>query len=193
MAGNLDEVTDNNFQAEVIEADKPVLVDFWAPWCGPCRIIAPHLEELQSERDDLRIVKLNVDENPQTAAQYNVMSIPTLLLFKNGQPVHQIIGAMPKNRLVQELEPALGCLGRLEQPARAEARPRIAPHQRRQEDERALRVGQVRLRLVVRDLVAEQDEAAEDEPADRPRTSPSSVRGARCRRGSRPRSRSGRP
>ncbi len=108
MAGNLDEVTDNNFQAEVIEAEKPVLVDFWAPWCGPCRIIAPHLEELQSERgEDLRIVKLNVDDNPQTAAQYNVMSIPMLLLFKNGQPVHQIIGAMPKNRLVQELDPAL--------------------------------------------------------------------------------------
>ena len=85
VAGNLDEVTDNNFQAEVLEADKPVLVDFWAPWCGPCRIIAPHLEELQSEREDLRVVKLNVDDNPQTAAQYNVMSIPMLLLFKNGQ------------------------------------------------------------------------------------------------------------
>ena len=107
VAGNLDEVTDNNFQAEVLEADKPVLVDFWAPWCGPCRIIAPHLEELQSEREDLRVVKLNVDDNPQTAAQYNVMSIPMLLLFKNGQPVHQIIGAMPKSRLVQEIDPAL--------------------------------------------------------------------------------------
>ena len=108
MAGNFDEVTDTNFQAEVIESDQPVLVDFWAPWCGPCRIIAPHLEELQAERsEDLRVVKLNVDDNPQTAAQYNVMSIPMLLLFKNGQPVHQIIGAMPKNRLVQELDPAL--------------------------------------------------------------------------------------
>ena len=107
MAGNLDEVTDNNFQAEVLEADKPVLVDFWAPWCGPCRIIAPHLEELSAEREDLRVVKLNVDDNPQTAAQFNVMSIPMLLLFKNGQVAHQIIGALPKNRLVQELEPAL--------------------------------------------------------------------------------------
>ena len=107
MAGNLDEVTDNNFQAEVLEADKPVLVDFWAPWCGPCRIIAPHLEELNDERDDLRVVKLNVDDNPQTAAQYDVMSIPTLILFKNGQAAHQIIGALPKTRLVQELEPAL--------------------------------------------------------------------------------------
>ena len=107
MAGSIIEVTDNNFQAEVLEADKPVLVDFWAPWCGPCRIIAPHLEELQGEREDLQIAKLNVDDNPQTAAQYNVMSIPMLLLFKGGQPVHQIIGALPKNRLVQELKPAL--------------------------------------------------------------------------------------
>ena len=107
MAGALDAVTDDNFQAEVLEADKPVLVDFWAPWCGPCRIVAPHLEELAGERDDLKIVKLNTDENPQVSASYNVMSIPTLLLFKNGQVAHQIVGALPKNRLVQELEPAL--------------------------------------------------------------------------------------
>ena len=107
MAGSIIEVTDDNFQAEVLEAEKPVLVDFWAPWCGPCRIIAPHLEELQGEREDLQIAKLNVDENPQTAAAYNVMSIPMLLLFKGGQPVHQIIGALPKSRLVQEIEPAL--------------------------------------------------------------------------------------
>ena len=107
MAGAINEVTDTNFQAEVLEAEQPVLVDFWAPWCGPCRIVAPHLEELAAERDDLRIVKLNTDENPQVSAQYNVMSIPTLLLFKHGQVAHQIIGALPKNRLVQELEPAL--------------------------------------------------------------------------------------
>jgi thioredoxin 1 len=107
MAGAVNEVTDTNFQAEVLESDKPVLVDFWAPWCGPCRIVAPHLEELAGEREDLRIVKLNVDENPQTSSQYNVMSIPTILLFKNGQVAHQIIGALPKNRLVQEIEPAL--------------------------------------------------------------------------------------
>jgi thioredoxin 1 len=107
VAGNLPEVTDSNFQAEVLEATEPVLVDFWAPWCGPCRIVAPHLEELDSEREDLRVVKLNTDDNPETAARYNVMSIPTLLLFKNGQVAHQIIGALPKNRLVQELEPAL--------------------------------------------------------------------------------------
>jgi thioredoxin 1 len=107
VAGDIIQVTDINFQAEVLESEQPVLVDFWAPWCGPCRIVAPHLEELNSEREDLRVVKLNTDENPQTAATYNVMSIPTLLLFKNGQVAHQIIGALPKNRLVQELEPAL--------------------------------------------------------------------------------------
>jgi thioredoxin len=107
VAGAIIEVTDANFQAEVIESTKAVLVDFWAPWCGPCRIVAPHLEELHAEREDLRVVKLNVDDNPQTAAQFNVMSIPTLLLFRNGQVAHQIVGALPKNRLVQELEPAL--------------------------------------------------------------------------------------
>ena len=107
MAGAITEVTDTNFQAEVLESDKPVLVDFWAPWCGPCRIVAPHREDLAGERDDLRIGKLNVDENPQVSSQFNVMSIPTLLLFKHGQVAHQIIGALPKNRLVQEIEPAL--------------------------------------------------------------------------------------
>ncbi len=103
----ISEVTDTNFQAEVLESSEPVLVDFWAPWCGPCRIVAPHLEELNSERDDVRVVKLNVDDNPQTAAKYSVMSIPTMILFKGGQNVHQIIGALPKNRIVQEIDPAL--------------------------------------------------------------------------------------
>lgn len=107
MAGNLPEVTDNNFAAEVLEAGQPVLVDFWAPWCGPCRLIAPHLEELNSERDDVQVVKLNVDENPQTAAKYGIMSIPTLILFKNGEVAKQVVGALPKARLQQELEPAL--------------------------------------------------------------------------------------
>ena len=102
-------VTEADFQTSVVEAsqNRPIVLDFWAPWCGPCRIVAPHLEELAGERDDLRIVKLNVDDNPQTAATYNVMSIPTLLLFKHGQVAHQIIGALPKNRLVQEIDPAL--------------------------------------------------------------------------------------
>jgi thioredoxin 1 len=107
LAGNLTEVTDNNFAAEVLEAGQPVLVDFWAPWCGPCRIIAPHLEELDQERDDLTVVKMNVDENPQTAAKYGIMSIPTLILFKNGEVAKQVVGALPKSRLQQELEPAL--------------------------------------------------------------------------------------
>ncbi len=107
MAGNLPEVTDDNFQAEVIESETPVLVDFWAPWCGPCRVIAPSLEEIAEENDDLRIVKLNVDDNQVTAARYQVMSIPTLILFKGGQEAKKIIGALPKSRLVQEIEPAL--------------------------------------------------------------------------------------
>jgi thioredoxin 1 len=107
VAGNLTEVTDNNFAAEVLEASQPVLVDFWAPWCGPCRIIAPHLEELDNEREDLTVVKMNVDENPETAAKYGIMSIPTLILFKNGQVAKQVVGALPKARLQQELEPAL--------------------------------------------------------------------------------------
>ena len=107
MAGNIPDVTDDNFQAEVLESDTPTLVDFWAPWCGPCRIIAPSLEELNEELENFRVVKLNVDENQLTAAKYEVMSIPTLIVFKNGEPAKKIIGAMPKKRLQQELEPAL--------------------------------------------------------------------------------------
>ena len=107
MAGQVADVTDTTFDTEVLKSDTPVLVDFWAPWCGPCRVIAPHLEELNAEKDDLRVVKLNVDENPATAAQYNVMSIPTLILFKHGQVAKQIVGALPKKRLEAEIEPAL--------------------------------------------------------------------------------------
>jgi thioredoxin 1 len=107
MAGNLTDVTDNSFQAEVLESDKPVLVDFWAAWCGPCRVVAPVLEEIASERDDLRIVKLDVDANQQTAANYDVLSIPTMILFKNGQVAKKIIGAYPKKRLESELESEL--------------------------------------------------------------------------------------
>ena len=107
MAGSISEVTDANFQAEVIESETPVLVDFWAPWCGPCRVVAPVLEEIAGERSDLRIVKLNVDENQQTAASFQVLSIPTMILFKAGAPVKTVVGAYPKKKIEAELEPAL--------------------------------------------------------------------------------------
>jgi thioredoxin 1 len=100
-------VTDGNFQSEVLEAEQPVLVDFWAPWCGPCRIVHPILEEIAGERDDLRIVSINTDENQQTAARFDILSIPTLILFKDGAEAKRVVGAMPKRRLEAELEPAL--------------------------------------------------------------------------------------
>ncbi len=108
MAGTVSEVNDNNFQAEVLEADVPVLVDFWAPWCGPCRMVAPVVEEIANERaGNLKVVKLNIDENQNTAVNYDVMSIPTLIVFNHGQPVKKVVGAYPKRRLEAELEPAL--------------------------------------------------------------------------------------
>jgi thioredoxin 1 len=107
VTGKLPDTTDANFQADVLESDSPVLVDFWAPWCGPCRVVHPILEEMLAERDDLRIVSLNVDDNQQTAARYDVLSIPTLILFKGGEEAKRVIGAMPKKRLEAELEPAL--------------------------------------------------------------------------------------
>ena len=107
MSGKLPDVTDATFKAEVLEAEGAVLVDFWAPWCGPCRVVHPVLEEMDSEREDLKIVSLNVDENQQTAATYEVLSIPTLILFKGGEVAHKVIGAMPKARIEAELEPAL--------------------------------------------------------------------------------------
>ena len=107
MTGKLPDVTDSTFQAEVLEATGPVLVDFWAPWCGPCRVVHPVLEEIDAEREDLKIVSLNTDDNPQTAAKYEVLSIPTLILFRDGEIAKKVIGAMPKARLEAELEPAL--------------------------------------------------------------------------------------
>ena len=108
MAGTVTEVTDDNFQAEVLEAETPVLVDFWAPWCGPCRMVAPVVEEIAKERGEaLKVVKLNVDENQQTAITFEVMSIPTLILFSGGEVAKKVIGAYPKRKLEAELEPAL--------------------------------------------------------------------------------------
>ena len=107
MTGKLPDVTDANFQAEVLESDQPVLVDFWAPWCGPCRVVHPILEEMAAERDDVRIVSLNVDDNQQSAARYEVLSIPTMILFRDGTEAKRVVGALPKKRLEAELEPAL--------------------------------------------------------------------------------------
>ena len=107
MPGKLSDVTDATFQAEVLEAEGPVLVDFWAPWCGPCRVVHPVLEEIDAEREALRIVSLNTDENPQTAARYEVLSIPTMIVFKDGEVATRLVGARPKARLEQELEPVL--------------------------------------------------------------------------------------
>ena len=108
MADTVADVTDSNFQAEVIESGVPVLVDFWAPWCGPCRMVAPVVEEIAEERgEQIKVVKLNIDENQNTAIQFNVLSIPTLMVFRNGEVAKTIVGAYPKRKLEAELEPAL--------------------------------------------------------------------------------------
>jgi len=97
-------VTDDTFQAEVLESERPVIVDFWAAWCGPCRVMSPILEELAAEREDLRVVKVDVDHNQQVAARYGVLSMPTFMVFRDGAPVGQIVGSRPKKRLLADLE-----------------------------------------------------------------------------------------
>ncbi|WP_216212257.1 thioredoxin [Amycolatopsis aidingensis] len=102
-------VTDSTFVDDVLSSDKPVLVDFWATWCGPCKMVAPVLEEIASDhKDKLKIAKLDVDQNPQTARDYQVMSIPTLILFQGGKQVKQIVGAKPKAALLSELSEVIG-------------------------------------------------------------------------------------
>jgi thioredoxin len=107
LTGSIIDVTDATFDVEVLESETPVIVDFWAPWCGPCRVVSPILEEMNGERDDLRVVKVNVDENQAIAARYEILSIPTMILFKNGEIAKKVIGALPKARLVAEFDPAL--------------------------------------------------------------------------------------
>ncbi|MFS8035683.1 thioredoxin [Xanthobacter sp. AM11] len=104
----VEKVSDQNFEQDVINSSAPVIVDFWAEWCGPCRMVAPILEEVSGEMGEkVRIVKLNVDENPQTASKYGIMSIPTLLLFKDGKIASRQVGAAPKAKLVQWINGAI--------------------------------------------------------------------------------------
>jgi thioredoxin 1 len=104
MAANIAQISDDNFDSEVLKSSVPVLIDFWAPWCGPCRAIAPIVDELAGEyAGKLKIVKMNVDDNPRTPARYGVRGIPNLLLFKNGEVQQQIVGAVPKAHLVKAI------------------------------------------------------------------------------------------
>jgi thioredoxin 1 len=107
-AGGTVEVSDASFSAEVLSSNKPVLVDFWATWCGPCKMVAPVLEEIATERaEQLTVAKLDVDANPETARDFQVVSIPTMILFKDGQPVKRIVGAKGKAALLRELSDAV--------------------------------------------------------------------------------------
>jgi thioredoxin 1 len=108
VADNIITVSDDSFDEEVAASETPVLVDFWAEWCGPCKMVAPVLEEIAADKaGELKIAKLNVDDNPRTAQRFQVMSIPTLLLFKAGEPTSRIVGARSKNQILSEFEPHL--------------------------------------------------------------------------------------
>ena len=96
-------INKNNFQNEVMNSDKPVLLDFWAPWCAPCRMVVPIIEEIAGERPDIRVGKINVDEQPELASEFSIMSIPTLVVMKNGKIVQQVSGARPKNAILEML------------------------------------------------------------------------------------------
>jgi thioredoxin 1 len=100
----MEHVTDDDFESEVLKSEKPVIVDFWAEWCGPCRILGPRFEELSKEMTKVKFVKLNVDENQGTAAEYGIRSIPTLLIFKDGEVAGNIVGALPKEMLKAKIE-----------------------------------------------------------------------------------------
>ena len=102
------QVNEQNFKEEVLDATLPVLVDFWAPWCGPCRMVGPIVDELAQEyAGKLKVVKVNTDEAPSIAGQYNIMSIPTLMIFKNGERVDQVIGSQPKQAIAAKVQPHL--------------------------------------------------------------------------------------
>jgi thioredoxin 1 len=108
MGEHVKDISDAEFEAQVLQSDTPVLVDFWAPWCGPCKSIAPVLDEIAGELlGQMKICKMNVDENPNTPAQYNVRGIPNLVIFKNGEVIDQIVGAVPKNELSGAIAKAL--------------------------------------------------------------------------------------
>ena len=109
VMANVTEITDADFEAEVLQSTQPVLIDFWAPWCGPCRMVAPMVEELAAENaGSIKVAKVNVDDSPNAATRFNVSSIPTLMIFKDGEVVGRLVGAQPKQRLQDAIDEATG-------------------------------------------------------------------------------------